>query len=119
MIFTKDKEGDRAIRAQYKMQKICGWKIYSRPRTFNAEVHKSIIRVKRWHNKYQIVNWKETTFASINDLLTKSNRTALSRGTNVWDTLATFTQDRYDVNQAKTFIGQLCQKPLSSLIVVG
>ena len=30
-----------------------GWKIYSRTRTFGAEVHKSNVRVKRWHNKYE------------------------------------------------------------------
>ena len=37
----------------YEIQKICGWKIYSRTRTFGAKVHKSNIRVKRWHNKYE------------------------------------------------------------------
>ena len=37
----------------YKIQKVCGWKIYSRTRTFGAGVHKSNIRVKRWHNKYE------------------------------------------------------------------
>ena len=30
-----------------------GWKIYTRTRTFGAEVHKSNVRVKRWHNKYE------------------------------------------------------------------
>ena len=25
-------------------------------RTFGAKVHKSNIRVKRWHNKYEIIN---------------------------------------------------------------
>ena len=37
----------------YKLQKICGWKIYSRTGTIGAGVHKSNIRVKRWHNKYE------------------------------------------------------------------
>ena len=27
--------------------------IYSRTRTFGAEVHKSNIQVKKWHNKYE------------------------------------------------------------------
>ena len=47
----KNKEGVRAIRAMKYKQ--CGWKIYSCTRTFGAEVHKSNIRVKRWHNKYE------------------------------------------------------------------
>ena len=51
MVFTKNKEGVRAIRVmKYKK---CGWNIYSRTRTFSAEVHRSNIRVKRWHNKYE------------------------------------------------------------------
>ena len=36
----------------YKIQKK-----YSRTRTFGAEVHKSNIRVTRWHNKYKILNY--------------------------------------------------------------
>ena len=40
--------------SRYEIQKICGWKIYSRTRTFGAEVHKSIIQVKRMGcNKYE------------------------------------------------------------------
>ena len=35
----------------YKMQKIFDGKIYPRVRIFNVKVHKSNIRVKRWHNK--------------------------------------------------------------------
>ena len=63
MIFTKYKEGIRAIRVtKYKkyMAGKFGWKIYSRTRTFGAEVHKSNSRVKRWHNKYEIseLDWK-------------------------------------------------------------
>ena len=51
LIFTENKEGVRAIRAiKYKKG---GWKIYSRTRTFGVEVHKSNIRVQRWHNKYE------------------------------------------------------------------
>ena len=33
--------------------------MYSRTRTFGAEVHKSNIRVTRWHNKYKILNYIE------------------------------------------------------------
>ena len=60
-----------------KIQKICGRKIYSRTRTFGAEVHKSNIRVKRWHNKYENseLDWK--TQLCLNDLLTESNRAEL------------------------------------------
>ena len=47
------KQGRSSSNSGYKIQKICGWKIYSRTRTFGAEVHKSNIRVKRWHNKYE------------------------------------------------------------------
>ena len=47
------KQGGSSSSSGYEIQKICGWKIYSRTRTFGAEVHKSNIRVKRWHNKYE------------------------------------------------------------------
>ena len=47
------KQGRSSSNSGYEIQKICGWKIYSRTRTFGAEVHKSNIRVKRWHNKYE------------------------------------------------------------------
>ena len=45
------KQGKSSNNSGYKIQKICGWKIYSRTRTFRAEVHKLNIRVKRQHNK--------------------------------------------------------------------
>ena len=61
----------------YKIQKICGGKMYSRTRTFGAEVHKSNIRVTRWHNKYMILNYFERRDCCLSDLLTKSNRTTL------------------------------------------
>ena len=51
MILTKYKEGIRAIRT-IKYTKYLAGK-YSRTRTFGAEVHKSNIRVKRGHNKYE------------------------------------------------------------------
>ena len=53
-------QGRRSSNSRYKIQKICGWKIYLRTRTLGAEVHKSDIRVKRWHNKYENseLDWK-------------------------------------------------------------
>ena len=66
MIFTKkNKELRSSSNLGYKIQKICGWKIYSRTPTFGAEVHKSNVRVKRWHN------------FCLNDMLTKSNHTEI------------------------------------------
>ena len=47
------KQGTNSSDSGFEIQKMCGWKIYSRTRTFGAEVHKSNIRVKRWHNKYE------------------------------------------------------------------
>ena len=47
------KQGRSSSDSGYEIQKMCGWKISSRTRTFGAEVHKSNIRVKRWHNKYE------------------------------------------------------------------
>ena len=51
--------------------------MYSRTRSFGAEVHKSNIRVTRWHNKYKILNYIERHNVCLSDLLTKSNRTTL------------------------------------------
>lgn len=53
--------------------------IYSRKRTFGAEVHNPNIRVKRWHSKYKILNHIERDNFCLNDLLTKSIRTALQK----------------------------------------
>ena len=47
------KQGRSSSNSGYKIQKKKGWKMYSHTRTFGAEVHKSNIRVKRWHNKYK------------------------------------------------------------------
>ena len=44
---------------------------HTRARTFGAEVHRSNIRVERWHNKY------ENSELYCNDLLTKSNHTEI------------------------------------------
>ena len=54
----KKKHGRSSSNSGYKIHKKCGGKIYSRRRTFGAEVHKSSIRVERWHNKYEILNIK-------------------------------------------------------------
>ena len=51
--------------------------MYSRTRTFGAEVQKSNIRVTKWHNKYKILNCIERHNFCLSDLLTKSNRTTL------------------------------------------
>ena len=61
------KQGRSSSNSGYEIQKICGWKIYSRTRTFGAEVHKSNIRVKRWHTKYESSELllKDTTFVEI------------------------------------------------------
>ena len=59
MGMLKERKGKRTKepfwkrRIETNLQKICGWKIYSRTRTFGVEVHRSNIRVKRWHNKYE------------------------------------------------------------------
>ena len=53
----KRKQGRSSSNSGYKIQKICGWKIYSRTRTFGEEVHKSNIRVKKWYNKYENGNF--------------------------------------------------------------
>ena len=48
------KQGRSSSNSRYEIQKICGWKIYSHTCTFGAEVHKSIIQVKRMgRNKYE------------------------------------------------------------------
>ena len=51
MIFTKNKEGVRAIQAMKYKKYVAGK--YTRTCAPGAEVHKSNIRVKRWHNKYE------------------------------------------------------------------
>ena len=46
-------QGRSSSNSGYEIQKTCGWKIYSRTRTFGVQVHKWNIRVKRWHNNYE------------------------------------------------------------------
>ena len=50
------KQGRSSSNSGYEIQKNMWLEIYSRTRTFltfGAEVYKSNIRVKRWHNKYE------------------------------------------------------------------
>ena len=75
MIFTKNKKGVRAIQAANT--KRYGGKIYSRTRTFDPKVHKSNMQVKRWHNKYEILNKIERNNFYLNSLPIKSKLTAL------------------------------------------
>ena len=84
------KQGRSSSNSGYRIQKICGWKIYSRTRTFGAEVHKSNIRVKRWHNKYENseLDWKTQLLTKWFAYQVQSywNTDLKSRGTNFWDT---------------------------------
>ena len=70
-------QGRSSSNSGYRIQKICGWKIYSRTRTFGAEVHKSNIRVKKLAQ--QVWKWwiRLKDKFCFNDLLTKSNRTEI------------------------------------------
>ena len=58
MIFAKNKEGVREIRA-LKYKKRCGRKIYSRTRALGAKVRKSYIQVKKWYKKDEIIHYIE------------------------------------------------------------
>ena len=75
------KQGRSSSNSGYRIQKICGWKIYSRTRTFGAEVHKSNIRVKKLAQ--QVWKWwiRLKDKFCFNDLLYKfvfqSNRTEI------------------------------------------
>ena len=80
MIITKKLERSSS-NSGYKIQKYMWLEIYSRTRTrtrtFGAELHKSKIKVKRWHDKYKILNYVKRHNFFLNYLLTKSNRTEL------------------------------------------
>ena len=80
MIITK-KLGRSSSNSGNKIQKYMWREIYSRTRTrtrtFGAELHKSKIKVKRWHDKYKILNYVKRHNFFLNYLLTKSNRTEL------------------------------------------
>ena len=70
-------QGRSSSNSGYKIQKICGWKIYSRRAPLAREYTKSNIRVKRWH-KYENseIDW-ETQFLFHFILLNKFNRTEI------------------------------------------
>ena len=53
MLFTKNKEGVRAIWAIKYKKYVAGKYTRTRAPLARAEVHKSNIRVKRWRNKYE------------------------------------------------------------------
>ena len=80
MIITK-KLGRSSSNSGYKIQKYMWREIYSRTRTrtrtFGAELHKSKIKVKRWHDKYKILNYVKRHNFFLNYLLIESNRTEL------------------------------------------
>ena len=60
----------------YKIQKMCGRKIYSRTPFFFMDVHKLNVGVKRWNDKNEIERIHvglKGKFCLINDLFTKSN----------------------------------------------
>ena len=59
MIFIKKKHGRSSSNSGYKIQKLCGWKIYSRMRTLGAKVQKWYIQVKKWNKKNEIIHYIE------------------------------------------------------------
>ena len=75
MIFTKTRKEFVQFRLQ-NTKNIWRENLFAQ-RNFGAKVHKSNIRVKRWHNKYEIINSIERQNFCLNYLLFKSNRTAL------------------------------------------
>ena len=77
MIITKKTRKDFQQFGLQNTKIYVGGKLYSRTLTFGAELHKSQIKVKRWHNKYKILNYIKRHNFFLNDLLTKSNRTEL------------------------------------------
>ena len=71
------KQGRSSSNSGYRIPKICGWKMYSRTRTFDVEVHKSNSLVKKLAQ--QVWKWwiRLKNKFCFNDLLTKSNRTEI------------------------------------------
>ena len=62
----------------YKIQKICGWKIYSRTRTLLARKNTNrIFESKDGTISMKIVNWIKRHNFCFNDLLNKFNRTEI------------------------------------------
>ena len=75
MIFTKTRKEFVQFRLQ-NTKNIWRENLFAQ-RNFGAKVHKSNIRVKRWHNKYEIINSIERQNFCLNYLLFESNRTVL------------------------------------------
>ena len=64
------KLGRSSSNSGYKIQKYMWRDLYSRTLTFGAELHKSQIdEVKRWHKKYEILNYIKRQNFFLNDLL--------------------------------------------------
>ena len=55
-LLGKQNKQAKEVYSGYKINKKFDGKIYLRTRTLNVKVHKSNIRVKRWHNKYEVLN---------------------------------------------------------------
>ena len=78
-----NKQGRSSSDLHYEIQKICGWKIYSR-------MHKSNIQVKRMgHTKYENseLYWNDLLKWFSHQVQTYWNTDLWSRGTMFWDTL--------------------------------
>ena len=72
----KNKKGVRTIRAT-KYEKYVAGKFTRAVYLWRETTHIELIRVKRWHNKYEIINQIERQNFCLNYLLIKSNRAAL------------------------------------------
>ena len=75
MIFTKPRQEFEQFGLQNA--KKYGGKIYLRTHIFRTRVHKSNIRVKRWHSKYELLKNIERHNFCLNYLPIKTIRTAL------------------------------------------
>ena len=58
-LVIRKKQGRSSSNSGYEIQKVCGWNIYSRTRTFGAEVHRLNIPVKDGTTSMKIVNYIE------------------------------------------------------------
>ena len=74
-IFTQNKLGVRAFRAT-KCKKYMAGK-FTREAHLWREITQIEFRVKRWHKKYEILNWIESYNFGLNYVLIKSNCTSL------------------------------------------
>ena len=71
------KQGRSSSNSGYEIQKICGWKIYSRRAPLARKYTNRIFESKDGTKSMKIVNYIERHNFSWNDLLTKSNRTEI------------------------------------------